>query len=205
MKQASSIAKSVAQELRFMVVLSIGIMLIISIGLWAQSQGPSSISLTPSSKSRLSAQRQRLAQYPRKLSLVEQGLFIVGVEPVLSKAPWTITPADLTSSRVLYNVLTKPGFRWLGLQLILTLIGTGLALRGVKYLVFLPAKAYQKLNARLAGLPSDLNVATLYGTVHITARSGIIYISSTATSLVHEIEDFGLWLQFPQLRLAKSA
>lgn len=192
-----TIAQSVVHELRFMLVLVLGIFLILGIGFYAQYQGQQG-------RSPVELQRQRLAAYPGQLTQLEKTLFLLGIEPVVSQHPWEIKASDLTRERVIYNVATKPGFQLLTLQLVGMLVGIGLILRASIYVLALPARAYRRLSAKVRQTDARLHVHTIYGTVHITARSGVIYISGTASALARETQDFGSWLQIARIEISVS-
>jgi len=86
---------------------------------------------------------------------------------VVPKDPWRIDPADLNRRRVLYNWLTKPGYRDLLVYSGLGVAGLWLMARGMRW-------AY-KWQRQMAGMGVTVEIA---GTVRISAERGIIYVSA---------------------------
>ena len=105
-----------------------------------------------------------------------------GLPPItmITREPWELTPADLTAERIWYNLLTKPGFRWLLVDILLGLLLVVLVWRGAWALVRwsqaprsvqLPVTSVQaKPTPTRPGL-----VVEIAGTVKITTSGGIIY------------------------------
>lgn len=105
----------------------------------------------------------------------------IPVLTITTKEPWELTVSDLTPERIWYNLLTKPGFRWLAIDVMAGLV-----------LVLLAWQASWKLvrwsqATRQVQLPRhDLHqtrpmvfkpglIVEIAGTVKISTTGGIIY------------------------------
>lgn len=104
--------------------------------------------------------------------------------PVLSfvtKDPWDLTVSDLTADRIWYNLLTKPGFRWLAIEILagmlMVVIAWHLSWRLVHWSqatrqVYVSTRPVKQVHPSL--LKPGL-VVEIAGTVKIGTTAGIIY------------------------------
>ncbi len=106
------------------------------------------------------------------------------------KEPWQLTPADLTNERILYNLLTKAGYRWLILQVGLVL-GVGVAASmALTWLYQSRLQAIGRIQAK------ELELVELSGSVEVRHRQGIIYWARQVGlgPVADTFEEFGSWL-----------
>ncbi|OGV96964.1 hypothetical protein A2W24_02455 [Microgenomates group bacterium RBG_16_45_19] len=140
--------------------------------------------------SRQQSGRQRL-HWGLKLDLSQK----LQVRP--NQEPYLMNLAELTRERVVYNLLTKTGFRELGW---LSVIGLGLVYLGAQTGVWAWQWSWQRLVAmnQLAKSWARAQVSLeIAGTVKISHRRGMIYVSRPIawTGRETEGEVFGLsWL-----------
>jgi len=111
---------------------------------------------------------------------------------IVTKDPWDLTPADLTAQRVVYNLLTKPGFRWLFFDIVLGLtlaiIGMRLGLRLVRW-------------SQVSTVTTDKDLtkvkAAVAGTIVVRSPVGVIYqaLESFAGEAVAGMQEYGLMVR----------
>ena len=106
------------------------------------------------------------------------------------KEPWQIKPEDLTTERVLYNMLTKEGYRWLMMQMMLVVVGGLLASLGMSWLYRHKLKALGRIEEE------KLAIVELSGSVEVRHQQGIIYWARQVglNQVADTFEEFGTWM-----------
>jgi hypothetical protein len=107
--------------------------------------------------------------------------------------PWMMTEADLTWKRVVYNLISKPGFRWLFAELGLGVVATVILTRGAAWLF---GKAYRGMVQGAEGLrtlASSTVRVQVAGSVMIVNSRGLIYAADVGGKMSGE-EVYGFCL-----------
>jgi hypothetical protein len=122
---------------------------------------------------------------------------------IIPKDPWKLSPQDLTIKRVIYNVVTKPGFRTLMLEVVLMGMGLTTMIKGAEY-----AYVWQRLQMRRAvGLAKDVSsrgvLLEVGGTVRIEAKQGVIYVSTVSPVNGKVFNTFSFELRWLPLKVVK--
>jgi hypothetical protein len=88
--------------------------------------------------------------------------------------PWELTAADLVPQRVLYNVLTKAGFRIMFVQILLGVVLVSLAM-AISHRWLGVQAVKQAREAMVGTAPEKQIVIEIAGTIKIAAKMGVIY------------------------------
>lgn len=97
--------------------------------------------------------------------------------------PWLMTEADLTPSRVVYNWLTKPGFRWLLVDLVVMGLGVGV----MGWLLGRLGQWVGELGRGLGRWWWGTVRWELSGSVRIQEPTGLIYAASSGGEVGEEL------------------
>lgn len=95
------------------------------------------------------------------------------------REPWEMTETDLTLSRVVYNLLTKSGFRWLTLEVIAGMVASWMFIRGISWVIAWQWQQWHRLAAAASRVATATVRIQIAGTVEIVAKDGVIYASVT--------------------------
>jgi high-affinity Fe2+/Pb2+ permease len=96
---------------------------------------------------------------------------------VTFKEPWQMSEADLTAGRLVYNLLTKPGFRLLAGQLFLGILAVGAISNGLWWLSKWQWRQLQSVSRMVNTMSQATIRIEIAGTVNIVAENGVIYAS----------------------------
>jgi hypothetical protein len=113
---------------------------------------------------------------------------------VTFKQPWQMTEADLTGGRVVYNMLTKPGFRILAGQLVLGFVVLGMMTQGVNWMVGWQWRQVQRLSQAVSTMAHSTVTIEISGTVTIVAENGLIYARVTDEDEFSGQDQYGFYL-----------
>jgi high-affinity Fe2+/Pb2+ permease len=96
---------------------------------------------------------------------------------VTFKEPWQMTEADLTTGRIVYNLLTKPGFFLLAGQLVLGFVSVGMMTSGLLWFSRWQWRQFRSLSKAVQEVSQATIRIEVAGTVNIVAENGVIYAS----------------------------
>jgi hypothetical protein len=123
-------------------------------------------------------------------------------QPTPSKDPWRLTVSDLNYQRVLMNWWEKVGFHVLGLQLSILMVGLIYVVYEVRWIEIWMKQFFVWVSTwrwpEWLVWPRGVG-----GTVRITARNGVIYVSQLTDAIVEGMEEFGFLVSGVKLQVTE--
>lgn len=140
----------------------------------------------------LAGQAVTLDGLPSREALAAEQVMSLSIHPKLptietvTADPWELTAADLAPPRVMYNILTKVGFRILFVQILLGVVLVSVAMAVSNRWLGVQATKQARLATvgvapgkqeagEVEAVRPDTLVISIAGTVAVTAKMGVIY------------------------------
>lgn len=132
-----------------------------------------------------------------KVMLGEVDTIQIDWDPAPSTNPWLLAESDLDYQRVLMNWMGKPGFMWLGVYAMGLIVGVGVVLVNLRLMAVSMVSIARRVR-KMRFEVGQLRVA-ISGTVRISARSGVIYLSGLPKAMADGLEEYGFMVREAQV------